>query len=167
MGLCVLQAARCAGARCVFVVEKTESKRGYAEALGAEAFLNSDQVDVVQEIAGRTDGLGVDIAFECAGSAAALNTAVEVTRKGGTICVAGLFPGPAPFDWNAVMGAEKSIIATLAYGNEYATTIALLRDGRLSAGPLITGSVTLAEAAAHLRNFEAAGHQGIKTLIEL
>jgi (R,R)-butanediol dehydrogenase / meso-butanediol dehydrogenase / diacetyl reductase len=167
VGLCVLQAARCAGARCVFVIEKSESKRHYAEVLGADAFLNSDRVDVVQEIAGHTEELGVDIAFECAGSAAALNTAVQVTRKGGTICVVGLFPGPAPFDWNVIVGAEKSIIAALAYGIEYPTTIAMLQDGRLRADEMITGTVPLSEASDHLKNFEAAGRQGIKTLIEL
>lgn len=81
--------------------------------------------------------------------------------------MAGLFPGAALFDWNVIMGAEKSILATLAYGNEYPTTIALLQDGRLKADAMITSTVPLSEAAAHLRNFEAAGQQSIKTLIEL
>ncbi len=167
LGLCLLQVVRAAGARDVFVIEHSESKRRFCEALGGR-FLNSKaDANFRQEILERTQGHGVGISFECAGAASALETAVDVTRSGGVICATGIYPGPFPLDFNKVLGGEKSIVSSLAYGTEYPATIAMLADGRLRAAPLITNCVPLSQGCEHIRDFEARGATDIKTLLEI
>jgi len=168
IGLCTLQALRATGARTVFVVEKSEAKRKLAEDLGATAFINpahDNPREAVQEL---TDGLGADVTFECVGSDAALNTAVDVTRPGGTICLVGAYPGPLRYDFNVLMSKEKTIVTSLAYGDEFSTVIAMLADARLKAEPLITRTLSLAEALEKgLRQYESFAPTNIRTIIDM
>lgn len=166
VGLCMLQAVRAAGARHAFVVEQAESKRRYSELLGG-TFLNCRNDEFRQEIFARTQGLGVDFSFECAGAASALKTAVEITRPGGRICVTGIFPGPLSFDFNQLLAGEKSIVMSLAYGNEFPATIAMIADGRLRADVLITDCIPLSSGCEYIRDFESRGTGQIKTLLEV
>jgi (R,R)-butanediol dehydrogenase / meso-butanediol dehydrogenase / diacetyl reductase len=167
LGLCLLQVARACGARDVFVIERSETKRKFCDVFGG-IFLNPKTDEKFREkILSRTHGRGVGFAFECAGAVAALETAVDVTASGGVICATGIYPGPFPFDFNKVLSGEKSIVSSLAYGMEYPATIAMLADGRLRAEPLITNCVPLSEGCEHIREFESRGATNIKTLLEI
>jgi (R,R)-butanediol dehydrogenase/meso-butanediol dehydrogenase/diacetyl reductase len=167
VGLCVLQVLRAVGARQIFVVEKTEIKRRLAEELGATAAINPAQ-DARQAIAAYTDGLGVNTAFECVGSGPALRSTVELARPGGLVCIVGIFPAPFEFDFNHLLGQEKRIVTSLAYGGEFAPVIDLLADGRLRAEPLITRTLPLAQAVENgLREYEKVAATNIRTLIEI
>jgi len=167
LGLCVLQVVRAAGACEVFVIERSESKRHFCEALGGKFLNSATNSSFRDEILDQTQGRGVDFAFECAGAAAALETAVEVTANGGAVCATGIYPGAFLFDFNRVLGGEKSIVTSLAYGTEYPATIAMLADGRLRAEPLITNCVPLSQGCAHIREFENRGATNVKTLLEI
>jgi len=168
VGLCTLQALRVAGAREVFVVEKSEAKRRFSEALGVSAFINSDQTDPVTAIRELTDGLGADIAFECVGAAGAMATAATVTRSAGTTCIVGIFPGPFEFDFNTFVSREKSIVTSLGYGDEFPTVIKMLGDGRLKAEPLITRLIPLEKALDQgLRQYETLAATNVRMLINM
>ena len=167
IGLCTLQALRACGAVDVYVIEKSAAKRRYAEELGASEFILADQENVKQVVLERTEGLGVDFAFECAGSGAALDLAVAVTRPGGTVCVTGAIPHPVMCDWLNLLLNEKSITTTDAYTDEFPTVVAMLNDGRLKAETLITTTMTLDAALGILTNFEEAGKANVKMLIEM
>lgn len=168
VGLCTLQALRVAGARDVFVVEKSESKRGFSEKLGASAFINSDRRDPVAAIRDLTGGLGADVAFECVGSAGAVATAALVTRGGGTTCILGVFPGDFVFDFNTLLSREKRLVTSLAYSDEFPTVIEMLGDGRLKAEPLITRRLPLANALEQgLQQYETLAASHVRMLIDM
>jgi (R,R)-butanediol dehydrogenase/meso-butanediol dehydrogenase/diacetyl reductase len=167
IGLCTLQALRACGVADVYVIEKSAAKRQFAEELGATKFIHSDESDARQIISESTCGLGVDFAFECVGSGPALDTALSVTRPGGTVCVVGVIPGPIEFDWNAVLSKEKTVTTSIAYNDEFPVVIAMLNDGRLQAEPLITTSIPLEKALDTLSRFEEMGRTNIKMMIEL
>jgi len=168
VGLCTVQALRAVGARQVYVVERAEAKKPLAMQLGATAFINPLQDDPRQAIEDFTDGGGADATFECVGSDAALETAVEVTRPGGTICLVGIYPGPSRFDFNSLMKGEKTLVTSLAYGDEFPTTIAMLADGRLQAEPLITRTLSWEEALEKgFHQYEAAAASNVRTLVQI
>ena len=66
-----------------------------------------------------------------------------------------------------MLGGEKSIVTSLAYGTEYPATIAMLADGRLRADALITNCIPLSQGCEHIREFESRGATNIKTLLEI
>jgi len=166
VGLCTLQALRAAGVRDVLVIDKAREKEPFARGLGAGAFLDPAHPDLVRRVRELTEGIGVDVAFECAGSPGALGTAIEVTSGGGTICVVGIFPAPFEFDLNSLLMQEKTIVTSLGYSDEFPTVIAMLADGRLAAEPLITRTVSLAEGVEiGLARYEDDCVTNIRTLI--
>jgi (R,R)-butanediol dehydrogenase / meso-butanediol dehydrogenase / diacetyl reductase len=167
IGLCTLQALRACGVVDVYVIERSSAKRKFAEELGASAFVHSEISDARQQIFDLTDGMGVDYAFECVGSGAALKTALSVTRPGGTVCLSGVIPHPIEFNWNDVLSVEKTITTTIAYGDEFPIVIAMLNDGRLKAEPLVSQTFPLEAALDNLMRFEEAGKANIKMLIEM
>ena len=111
--------------------------------------------------------VGVDYTFECVGSAAALATAIAVTRPGGTVCLTGVIPHPIQFNWNDMLRDEKTITTTNAYDDEFPIVIAMLNDGRLKAEPLVSQTFPLKDAWNNLTRFEEAGRANIKMLIEM
>jgi (R,R)-butanediol dehydrogenase/meso-butanediol dehydrogenase/diacetyl reductase len=167
IGLCTLQVLRACGVVDVFVIEKSAAKRRFAEDMGAIEFLCTEETDVRKTILERTGGMGVDFAFECVGSGGALQTALSVTRPGGTVCLSGVIPHPIEFNWNDVLSKEKTITTTNAYNDEFPIVIAMLNDGRLRAEPLITQSFPLKDAVGFLMRFEELGKANIKMLVDM
>ncbi|MGH9702297.1 MAG: zinc-binding dehydrogenase [Candidatus Acidiferrales bacterium] len=168
VGLCVLQCLRAVGVREVFVIEKCETKRRFAEQLGAAAFINPEQIDPHAAIKEITGGAGADTTFECVGAAPAFRFAVELVRGGGTVCVVGVFPGPFEFDLNSLLGNELQLITSRAYSDEFPVVIAMLADGRLKAEPLITQKLPLSEAMQKgLSQYEANAATQVRTIIQM
>jgi len=166
IGLCTLQVLRACGVQDVYVIEKSPAKRRFAEDLGATEFIDAG-TNVQRTIFERTGGMGVDFAFECVGSGAALLTALSVTRPGGTVCLSGVISHPIEFNWNNVLSKEKAIVTTNAYHDEFPVVIAMLDDGRLKAEPLVTQTIPLSDALRFLTNFEELGRSNIKMLIDM
>lgn len=78
----------------------------------------------------------------------------------------GIFPGPFPFDFNRLLAGEKTIVMSLAHGNEFPATIAMPADGRLRADALITDCIPLSSGCEYIRDFENRGAANVKTLLE-
>jgi len=73
---------------------------------------------------------GVDLALDCAGSAASLDTCLRTTRAGGRVVLAGI---PAPVDLTPVWFRELSLMGAYATnGADFATALELLADERLA-----------------------------------
>lgn len=167
IGLCTLQALRACGVVDVYVIERSEAKRRFADELGASEFICAERSNPREVILEHTRGMGVDFAFECVGSGAALETALAVTRPGGTVCLTGVIPHPIQFNWNDVLSKEKAIVTTIAYTDEFPLVIAMLNDGRLTSKPLITRTFPLKEALGFLTRFEELGSNNVKMLVDL
>ncbi|MDH5364536.1 MAG: alcohol dehydrogenase catalytic domain-containing protein, partial [Dehalococcoidia bacterium] len=91
IGLCVLLAARAAGAAEVYVVDKIKRRGEIALAMGATAFINPNDGEPVKLIVNLTDGLGVDVSFECVGHPDTPQLSVDLARRGGTTVIVGVF----------------------------------------------------------------------------
>ena len=87
--------AAAAGAGAVFISEPNRARRERAERLGLGETLDPAAVDVPEVLRERTGGLGVDVAVECVGTGAALNTCVDSARRRGTVVQTGLHVAPA------------------------------------------------------------------------
>jgi alcohol dehydrogenase len=93
VGLAAILGAAAAGAGQIVAVDPFQNKLDTALTMGATHAIKADG-DTVEAVRDLTGG-GVDYAFELAGSVRALETAFEITRRGGTTVTAGL---PSPTD---------------------------------------------------------------------
>ena len=111
----------------IIAVAKHPTQRELARKLGADQVIAP--ADVFQRLrfattARRLDGMdrslllgGVDVTFDCVGSADSLNDAVRFTRGGGTVVAVGM-PGEEKVDWAPIWQRELTVMGAYAYGSE-------------------------------------------------
>ncbi len=146
IGLCLLLAAKAAGASKVFVSEPAPARKELARRLGATEVFDPRETNVAEEIASRTGGLGVDVSFEAVGYEPALRDCIRATRKAGTVCVVGVFPGKVSIDPTPdIVLSERKIVGSIAYAGDFEYAISLMADGRVDVKPLITAKIGLSE----------------------
>ncbi|MEU3530847.1 NAD(P)-dependent alcohol dehydrogenase [Streptomyces murinus] len=120
VGLMATAGARLRGAGLVIGVESVPSRQELARFYGADVIVDFGKEDVVERIHELTDGQGVDTAIEALGADVTFQTAVKVTKPGGTISVIGYF-GQGEFvriprvEWGVGM-ADKTIATGLCPG---------------------------------------------------
>ncbi len=156
IGILVMQSAFASGAGRVFVVEPMPSRRELAKKLGATEVFDPTEGDAGKMIHPLTDGLRADIAFECVGKAASLETALKISGKGARIVIAGIFTNPVEFPFIRMQAHEKELIGSSAYPDEFPAAINFLADGRVKVDSLISSRIKLDEII----------EKGFKELIE-
>ena len=91
IGLGVAAHLRNAGAGLVVVAEIDDNKSALAKKLGADHVFNpATDKEVKDKVLDLTDGLGVDIVFECSGVPQVYNGITQYLRKGGQLLMQGV-----------------------------------------------------------------------------
>ncbi|MEV0625330.1 NAD(P)-dependent alcohol dehydrogenase [Nonomuraea wenchangensis] len=120
VGLMATAGARLRGAGLVIGVESVPSRQQLARTYGADEIVDFTAVDVVERVRALTQGQGVDTAIEALGADATFQTAIKITKPGGTISNIGYY-GQGEFvhiprvEWGVGM-AEKTITTGLCPG---------------------------------------------------
>ena len=144
----------------VFVIEPLKARRDLAAKTGAEAVFDPADTDPGKEIAKRTDGLRVDIAFDCVGNQSSFDTAVKVTGRRATICVVGLALKPIQVPFIRLWGHEKTVNFSSGYEEEFPAAIPYLADKRVRVEELISDRIALEDLVS--KGVEPLIHQGEK-----
>jgi (R,R)-butanediol dehydrogenase/meso-butanediol dehydrogenase/diacetyl reductase len=145
--LCVV-AARHLGAGKVIVSEPAPSRRSLAQRLGADEVIDPAASPASLRLLELTEGVGADLAVECAGVAPALDDCLAGTRRRGRIVVASIFEQPYPILLLRTMYFEHHVIGAFGYGEEFAQAAHLIASGEIDVAPLISRTVGLAELPA-------------------
>ncbi|MFI4875425.1 MAG: zinc-binding dehydrogenase, partial [Blastopirellula sp. JB062] len=143
IGLLVIQAIRLAGAAQVIAVDLDPARLELAKKLGADVALKADAVDVVAEVKKRTGDRGADVALEVVGATPTIQTAIDSTRKGGSITLVGNLAPRVEMPLQAIVTRELSIYGSCASNGEYPACIDLMRRGAIQVDPLITAKISL------------------------
>ncbi|MDR6787870.1 alcohol dehydrogenase [Sphingomonas sp. BE138] len=147
VGLAAVLGALAAGAAQVIAVDLMDDKLALARDLGATATVRAGE-EAVAQVRALTGG-GCDVVLEMAGSVRALDSAVAMTRRGGTTVTAGLPPPDAALPVNVVaLVAEErtlkgSYIGTCVPSRDIPRYVALYRAGRLPVDRLVSGYLSL------------------------
>lgn len=148
VGLSVVAAARAAGATTVLAVDLAETKKALAEAAGATDFLVFGQA-LSAEVRARTEGRGVDFAFECVGRASSIRAAWRAARRGGRVTVVGMGSADDEVRLSAldIFTSARTLRSSVYGGADPDVEISALArdvlDGRLSLDHLITDRIGL------------------------
>lgn len=149
VGLAAVLGAVAAGAAQVIAVDLSDDKLSLAREMGATAVVKAG-AGAVEHVRTLTNG-GCDVVLEMAGSVRALESAVAMTRRGGTTVTAGLPPPDAALPVNvvALVGEERTLkgsyIGTCVPARDIPRYVALYRAGRLPVDRLVSGYLTLAD----------------------
>lgn len=124
-------------------------------------------VDPVRWARERTDGVGVDVAFEVTGNPAAVRAMTEVVRVWGTISMVAIHAEPVPVNLYQIFARELTLHGARLYERaDWEEAIGLAAGGRLPLGALVSRKIGLERIA---EGFEAAlkGGPVMKVLVEL
>jgi L-iditol 2-dehydrogenase len=163
IGLLILAVARLAAGRLFATDLGTRSHRlEAARALGAEVFAAEDgrEGGAIRDACG-----GVDVAFEAAGEQSAVDAAVEATRPGARVVIAGI-PSETRTSFVAGTARRKGLTLVLSrrMGEVYPRAIALVASGRVDVRSLVSHRFPLTEVAAA---YDAAVRRlGHKVIVE-
>ena len=132
--------------------------------------LDPNVIDVAAYVRERTEeGVGVDVALECVGAQASLNTCVNAVRKRGTVVQVGLHIKPAQID--AMLWALKDITveATWCYPTTiWPRIISMIGAGLLPIEKIVTATISSTDVVS--KGFETlldpSGNQ-MKILVDM
>jgi 2-desacetyl-2-hydroxyethyl bacteriochlorophyllide A dehydrogenase len=144
LGLLAIQVLKARGAR-VLAVSRSDRRLALAREVGADAVATSTaggDVAAARALSGRE---GVDLVVETAGTAQAVEQAVELCRPGGRIVLTGLPHEPTPLSFFWVVRRELRIIGSMIYQDEFPEAMRLLATGAVRAERLVTHRFPLAE----------------------
>lgn len=156
VGVLIALVARTVGAD-VRVVEPGDHRRRMAEELGLTAW-DPATVDLPAAVGEWTGGAGADVAFEVSGAAAGMDTAVEVLKVRGRLCLVAIHPRRREIDLHRFFWRELSLVGARLYTRgDFERAVDLVADGTLPCERLISKVVPLTEAAAAFTALEGGG----------
>ena len=165
IGLTTLQWVRAAGAGEIIVIEPNETRRRLAAELGATRVAQPDNAkELINE---HTHGLGADIVYECAGLPATIQGAVDLARRGGSMCLVGLASGMAGIDPASWLVKEIAVTAALAYDHhDFEMAMGMIADGRIALEPMHTATVGLDGLDGALADLASGQTLEVKVLVD-
>ena len=116
IGLAVVQVLLTRGAKTVICVEVAKRRQEFAKDFGAHHVLDPTKQDVVSaalELCGGEQP--PDIAFDCAGVPATIETACKVVKSRGTVVNVAIWEKSVPFNPNWLVVREANYKAVLGY----------------------------------------------------
>jgi 2-desacetyl-2-hydroxyethyl bacteriochlorophyllide A dehydrogenase len=146
VGLCAVQAARAAGAAHVIAVDSVAERLAMAESFGAQA-VHLEEGDPRGAAREATAGRGVDVCIDAVGHPKALDLALRLTRKCGTVQAIGVYAERAEVHMGLLW--IKSLHVCAGHANVIGhvdRVLALMDAGVLDPGPLVTHHMGLEDA---------------------
>ena len=169
IGVSIIQGARLAGASRIIASDPVGERRDMASNFGATDVLDPTQEDVVAKAKELTGGIGVDYAFDGAGSAKVIQDCINASRLGGTTVMVGApmdpvleIPIPALF-----LTHEKKITGSLLGScnshRDVARFVALWQAGKLDFENMISHRRPIADINEGLEDLRHG--RGIRTVL--
>ncbi len=167
IGLLAVAVAKSLGAAPVVLVGTRDNRNQIGRELGADIVINPNSEDVVARIKEIT-GKGADYVVDCAGTEATVNQAVQMTNRGGRICLAAFPKTAVAFDLGAL--AVNNIYLYGIRGEGRSAThraMAFMAEKRFDASLIHTHTFSLEELPTALRYARERIDDAIKVVVSL
>ena len=139
IGLSTLQATKARGTAEVYMTDLLEKRLTKAKELGASAAINVSIEGPEKAIQELTDGEGVNVVIEAAGSVKAYQQCTGLARRGGILVFVGMTAEMIfPLNVFDIIDKGLDIKGVFRYANVYPAGIALASTGKVNMKALIT-----------------------------
>lgn len=166
IGLLTIQALRVAGAQTVIAVDLADEKLAVSKELGAAHTFNPKNDKVVDAILDLTNGKGADVAVEVVGATPTLQTAIDVTRRGGSVTLVGNLAPTVDFAMQAAVTRELTLYGSCASNTEFPEALKLMQSGQIKVDPLISARAKLEECPDWFDRLYAVEPGLMKVIVE-
>ena len=146
IGLVSMMALKARGVSEVYVVDVMDKRLEKAMELGATAVINGAKEDVAERIRQLTNGDGVDLAIETAGTEITTRQAIQVVKKGATIVLVGYSKtGEMTLPMSIALDKELTFKTVFRYRHIYPMAIDAVASGKVNLKGIVTNEFTLDE----------------------
>lgn len=166
IGLLIIQSLRTRGWEKIIAVDKDASRLALAEKLGATSTVLASDPDAATQLLAHTDHHGADAAWEVVGAAQPFDTAIQNTRKNGTVVLVGNLQSSVPFPLQSVVTRQITLRGSCACAGEYPEAVRRIHDGSIQVAPLLTAAVPLADGAAWFARLASGREPLLKVILQ-
>lgn len=147
IGLVSMMALKARGVSEVYVVDIMEKRLEKALELGAAGVINGAKEDVVQKVNEITNGRGMDLVIETAGTEITTRQAIQIARKGSNIVLVGYSKtGEMTLPMSLVLDKELTFKTVFRYRHIYPMAIEAVAASKVDLKGIVTDIFTLDEA---------------------
>ena len=148
IGLLVIQSLRLAGCGTIIAVDIDDDKLSLARKMGADVGFNSGKVTVKEKVFELTHSNGADCAFEVVGISPAVNTAIDVVKKGGSVTLVGNLSPTIDFPLQAAVTRELTLYGSCSSNGEYPACMDMIVRKKIDIDSFISAVAPLSEGAS-------------------
>ena len=139
IGLVSMMALKARGVSEVYVVDIMEKRLKKALELGADGVINGAEENVEQKIRQITDGRGVDLVIETAGTEITTRQAISIAKKGSNIVLVGYSKsGEMTLPMSLVLDKELTFKSVFRYRHIYPMAIEAVAQGKVNLKGIVT-----------------------------
>lgn len=165
IGIMAMQIAKAHGATVVVSGTDVDTERlQMANNLGADYIVNVQKQNITEMVNQLTDNYGVDVVLECSGSAAGIDTGLNLIKKRGYFTQIGLAGKKIEFDIEKICYKELHFSGSLGSRNHsWRKAIQLLKEGKVKLKPLASTKLPILEWEKAFKKFE--NKEGFKIIL--
>lgn len=147
IGLVTLMALKARGVSQVYVVDIMEKRLEKAMELGADGIINGAKEDVAERARQLTDGKGMDLVVETAGTEITTRQAIQIAKKGSNVVLVGYSKtGEMNLPMSLVLDKELTFKTVFRYRHIYPMAIDAVASGKVNLKGIVTDIFQLEEA---------------------
>lgn len=147
IGLVSMMALKARGVSEVYVVDIMEKRLEKALELGATGVMNGAKEDVLERVKELTDGVGMDLVIETAGTEITTRQAIHMAKKGSNIVLVGYSKsGEMTLPMSLVLDKELTFKTVFRYRHIYPMAIDAVAAGKVNLKGIVTDVFGLDEA---------------------
>lgn len=166
IGLLLIQILRAHTPGPILALDTDPDRRAAALAAGAAAALDPAASGAQAAALDLTGGRGFDRSFEAVGAAAPIKTAIDLTRKGGSVTLIGNLSRQADIPLQSVVTRQIALLGSCATSGEYPLVLDLLASGKIDAGSIISARAPLSQGAEWFARLYAREKGLLKVVLE-
>lgn len=139
IGLVSMMALKARGVSEVYVVDIMEKRLEKALELGAAGVINGAEEDVLERVKELTDGAGMDLVIETAGTEITTRQAIHMAKKGSNIVLVGYSKsGEMTLPMSLVLDKELTFKTVFRYRHIYPMAIDAVAAGKVNLKGIVT-----------------------------
>lgn len=147
IGLVTMMALKARGVSEVYVVDIMEKRLEKAMELGADGIINGAKEDVMERASQLTDGKGMDLVVETAGTEITTRQAIQIAKKGSNVVLVGYSKtGEMNLPMSLVLDKELTFKTVFRYRHIYPMAIDAVASGKVNLKGIVTDIFQLEEA---------------------
>lgn len=151
IGLCMIQAARVAGAQEIAAIDVSDFHLEIAKQLGADYVINSSGCDPIEAVRDLFGGIGADVTIEAVGIGETYRQASLMTRKRGTLVFFGAAKETATIHLYPILHRELNVVGCTGFDVELDMALAMVKSGKIDVKPLITHTFSILDTEKAIR----------------